>query len=431
MGEDVAGDVRDIDRAVHLSGGHVVAILVDAAHVIQDIEHIRDLAGLFQFPPESKQPNTGTGSQGFQDCLGVHRAAHVLKPQGRDAGKGRTGEIRQGILVADDERGDSGRQMQHSEHTAVGQRHTGDLGAIEIHLFNARATGQIHGFLVAGSKAGAVADIQLLQQLVLAQIQRLEVSVGVILGGVAQDELLQLGGIDELGIAHPERRKIAHIGKLRCGINIDFRIVHIVEGALHDVGFVSLCSGLHQIGTIFHCGIHVSVWRDRDIRLGIATQGDDIGQRVTGIVLGVDIPEAVIQPPLSLLCLGAKKHRKISRRALLLQWSQVLEPGILIEDGFRPLGLMLLKCLLDLVIGDHPGGAKSLIHGPQLFREHLPQVLPEYGLLTVVDVSTTRRTVDVLQIVGEHKGAFVVDPNRGIHVVGQKYDLLIHLHPPY
>ena len=320
--------------------------------------------------------------------------------------------------------------MQHSEHTAVGQRHTGDLGAIEIHLFNARAAGQIHGFLIPGSKAGAVAHIQLLQQLVLAQIQRLKVAVGVILGGVAQDQLLQLGGVDKLRIAHTKRRKIAHIGKLRCGINIDFRIVHIVEGALHHVGLVSLCSGLHQVGAVLHCGIHIGIRGDGNVGLGIATQSDDIRQRVTGIVLGVDIPKTVIQPPLSLLGLGAKEHGQIGCGALLLQWSQVLEPRILIEDGFRPLGLMLLKCLLDLVIGDHPGGAKGLIHGPQLFREHLPQVFPEYGLLTVVDVSTTRRTVDVLQIVGEHKGAFVVDPNRGIHVVGQKYDLLIHLHPP-
>ena len=64
---------------------------------------------------------------------------------------------------------------------------------------------------------------------------------------------------------------------------------------------------------------------------------------------------------------------------------------------------MGFKGRLNLVIGKCPGRAKALIHGPKLIREHFTQVLPEYRLLAIEYIGTTFRTVDVLQIVGEHK----------------------------
>ena len=105
MGYDITGDIWDIYCSIDLGGRHIVTILVDSSHIIQDIKHVGYLCRLFKLPPETKKSHTGTSAERFQDCLCIHATSYILKPQGRDAGKRRAGEIHNGALVTDDERG--------------------------------------------------------------------------------------------------------------------------------------------------------------------------------------------------------------------------------------------------------------------------------------------------------------------------------------
>lgn len=57
------------------------------------------------------------------------------------------------------------------------------------------------------------------------------------------------------------------------------------------------------------------------------------------------------------------------------------------------------------------------------FNKGLPDINPQDGLLTVVDISPGLGVVDVLQIVREHQRTLVVDANSRIEVIGQREPL--------
>ena len=148
-----------------------------------------------------------------------------------------------------------------------------------------------------------------------------------------------------------------------------------------------------------------------------------IGQGIPGIVLGVQIAETVIQPPFSLLGLGALQHGEVAGRVLLHQRLEVFKVGVLIEHRFGPLCLMLLKPLFRHGEGQRAIGTQLLIHGLDVLIECLPDINPQDGLLAVVDISPGLGVVDVLQIVGEHQRTFVVDADGRIEVIGQREPL--------
>ena len=144
---------------------------------------------------------------------------------------------------------------------------------------------------------------------------------------------------------------------------------------------------------------------------------------VPGIVLGVQIAETVIQPPFSLLGLGALQHGEVAGCVLLHQGLEVLEVGVLVEHRFGPLCLMLLKPLFRHGEGQRAIGTQLLVHGLDILKESRPDIDPQDGLLTVVDISPGLGVVDVLQIVGKHQRTLVVDADGRIEVVGQREPL--------
>ena len=87
---------------------------------------------------------------------------------------------------------------------------------------------------------------------------------------------------------------------------------------------------------------------------------------------------------------------------------------------------MVFKGLLHTGVRKGSRRTERLVHGLQLRGEHLSKVLPEDGLLAVEDVRAALGLVDVLQIVGEHEGTFVIDSDGRIEVVGQPHDLFLH-----
>ena len=84
---------------------------------------------------------------------------------------------------------------------------------------------------------------------------------------------------------------------------------------------------------------------------------------------------------------------------------------------------MLLKPLFRHGEGQRAIGAQLLVHGLDILIESCPDIDPQDGLLTVVDIGPGLGMIDVLQIVGEHQRAFVVDADGGIEVIGQREPL--------
>ena len=80
MGYDIPGDIRDIYCSIYLGRGHIVAVLVDSSHIIQDIKHVGYLCRLFKLPSETEKSHAGTGAERFQDCLCIHATSYILKP---------------------------------------------------------------------------------------------------------------------------------------------------------------------------------------------------------------------------------------------------------------------------------------------------------------------------------------------------------------
>ena len=263
--------------------------------------------------------------------------------------------------------------MQGLDDTAFRQLQTGNRRAIKINVLDVAASGDIYRL----RQQRAVPDIDGPQQLVVAQIQFRQIPVGIRCAGITDLQALQFHGFGEIRVTNHQAGKVSDRGKLGCAVDIDFCVVHVIQRARQRGLGISGRACLHQIGTVLNRRIDVSVRLHRDICLGVPTDGDDIRQAVTGIVLGVDITEAVIEPPLPLFCLGPLQHGQVGGVALLHQRSQVFKPGILIEDRLRPLSLMLFKHLLDLFIRNSAGRPESLVHGFHLIKKGSSHVLPK------------------------------------------------------
>ena len=240
---------------------------------------------------------------------------------------------------------------------------------------------------------------------------------------IADLQLLKPGGHGEVGIAYHQPGEITDGLQLTGTVDINLGVVHIRQRTGQRVCHIAVCPLLHQIGAVLHGGVDIRIGCDSNIVFGIATESHHIGQRIPGIIFGVQIAETVIQPPFSLLGFGALQHGEIACRVLFNQRLEVLEIGVLVEYGFGPLCLMLRKALFRHRKGERTFRAQLLVHLLEFLEEHRTDIDPQNRLLTVIDVSTGRHVVDILQIVGEHQRTFVVDADGGIEVIGQRKPL--------
>ena len=171
--------------------------------------------------------------------------------------------------------------------------------------------------------------------------------------------------------------QIPYALQLGCGENHNLRIVHIVQRAFQQCGCVPMAPILNQVGTVLDGGIDVSVRRDDYIGLSIATDGYDVGQAVPSVVLRVNIPKPVVQPPAPLGLLRAQEHGEVRGVPLLHQGREVLKPCVLVEDGLRPVGLVATEHLLNLRIRQCTRGPQLFVHCRQFLEESGAKVLPE------------------------------------------------------
>ena len=277
----------------------------------------------------------------MQNLPQVEHLAHILQSERGDVVIPANHEIRNARLVSDGQIGDRLRQMQGFQNTAVGQLDTRHRCPLKVKMLNVGAAGHIHSLL----EVRAVADIQRPQQGVVAQVQFGQVAVGVAVCRIADLQALEPGGHGEIRVAHHQPGKVADGLKLTGTVDINLGVVHIGQWTGQRVCHIAVRPLLHQIGAVLDGCVDVRIRRDGNIILGIATEGHHIGQGIPGIVLGVQVAEAVIQPPLSLLGLGALQHGEVAGGVLLHQGLEVLEVGVLVEHRFGPLCLMLLKPL--------------------------------------------------------------------------------------
>ena len=392
---------------------------IQTAHGVQQIIERQNVRRILEGAFQPGDTDTGTNGNAVQNLPQVEHLAHILQAQRGDVVIPANHEIRNARLVSDGQIGDRLRQMQVFQNTAVGQLDTRHRRPFKVKMLNVGAAGHIHSLL----EVRAVAGIQRPQQGVVAQVQFGQVAVGVAVCRISDLQALKPGGHGEIRVAHHQPGKVADGLQLTGTVDINLGVVHIGQRTGQRVCHVSVGPLLHQIGAVLHRSVDICIRRDGNIILGVATEGHHIGQGIPGIVLGVQIAEPVIQPPLSLLCLGALQHGKVAGCVLLHQGLEVLEVGILIEHCFGPLRLMLLKPLFRHGEGQRAIGAQLLVHGLDVLIECLPDINPQDGLLTVVDISPGLGVVDVLQIVGEHQRTFVVDADGRIEVIGQREPL--------
>ena len=237
------GDILNPHRAAHLGLVHVVALLVQATHGVQPVVEGQDVRRRVKAPVEADEPHAGIGRDRRQNVRRWHRAADVLQPQGCDVGVPRQNEVRNAGLVADGQVGDGVRQVQHLQDAAVWQRASGDGRAVEIDVLQARASGEVHRL----GHVWAIPHVQSLHQHVVAQIQLRQVGVGVGVGAVAQLQGLQFSCHAELRVAYLQPGEVPNVFDLAGRVNIDFRVVDVVQGTFQGVAAAPQCPGLHQV----------------------------------------------------------------------------------------------------------------------------------------------------------------------------------------
>lgn len=111
---------------------------------------------------------------------------------------------------------------------------------------------------------------------------------------IADLQLLKPGSHGEVRIANHQPGEVANRLQLTGAVDVDLGVVHIGERAYQGVCLIPICPLLYQIGAVLHGGVDIHIRRDSNIVLGVAAKRHHIGQSIPGIVLGVQITEAVI-----------------------------------------------------------------------------------------------------------------------------------------
>ena len=119
---------------------------------------------------------------------------------------------------------------------------------------------------------------------------------------------MEFCGHREIGEADFKTAQVSYGRQLRSAVDVDFCIVDSCQRVDKRCGNVPLAALGHKVRAVLDRGINVGIRRDRDIRLGVATDLDKVTQSIARVVLGVDVAEAVVQPPLSLFSLTALRH---------------------------------------------------------------------------------------------------------------------------
>ena len=88
---------------------------------------------------------------------------------------------------------------------------------------------------------------------------------------------------------------------------------------------------------------------------------------------------------------------------------------------------MFFKHALNVIIRDNALGAQLAVHGTKLTGESFAEIIPENGILPIEYLGIING-VGIFQVVGENEGAFVVDADGGIEVVGKQHDFLFERH---
>lgn len=111
---------------------------------------------------------------------------------------------------------------------------------------------------------------------------------------IADLQLLKPGSHREISVAYHQPGEVANGLQLTGTVDINLGVVHIGQRTGQRVCHIAVCPLLHQIGAVLHGGVDIRIRRDSNIVLGVAAKRHHIGQSIPGIVLGVQITEAVI-----------------------------------------------------------------------------------------------------------------------------------------
>ena len=412
----------DMNSTADLCLVHVVAVLVQTTHGIQFVKDTLYTFVAVGTNGNTKQTHTAVCGHAHEDCKRINRTRILQTQSGHILRRGHD-ELGQIRLIADGQVGNGARQVQLLQNAAIGQGHARDCCVVEIHILNVGTATQIDsrcGVYIHSrvAQVGTVPHIQGTQQNIVTSVKLCQVGICVAFAAVTQLQTGQLRACGKFCIAYLQVLQIAKVGNLACRVDVDFGIVQIIHGAFQHIAVTTQCSLLYQIRAILDSSVNICIGGDSHITLGVASQGDKVFQRITGIVLTVDVAETVIQPPLSLCFLAALEHTQIRAIVLIKQRCKVLVVGILVEDNLRPHLLVILESSFYILIAKYIIRTELLVHRHQFLGVSITDVIPEHALLTRVYLCAMNK-VGVLQLIAKGQFAFVVDTDCSIHIVRQ------------
>ena len=98
----------------------------------------------------------------------------------------------------------------------------------------------------------------------------------------------------EFRITNLQATQVADRLNLARRVNINLSVVHIGKRTGQRVASASKCAHLLKITAVLDASVDVGIRLDRDVCFGIASQGYNVAQAVTRIILGVHVAESVV-----------------------------------------------------------------------------------------------------------------------------------------
>ena len=137
--KDSAGDCIDLNRSKHLRLLFIAADFIEAAHSVQNIQHLCNIFVSIHMPNKTDHSDSGTGIQSIYDALRIYRITIILQPQCRDSCHRRQNKVCDPGMADDRQVGQCSRQVQRLDDAALRKIQTGDRRAIEIDVLDIRA----------------------------------------------------------------------------------------------------------------------------------------------------------------------------------------------------------------------------------------------------------------------------------------------------
>ena len=280
-----SGEGGCVDGSGDLCLLDIVSVLVQTAHGVEQVESCLDICSSRAFPVKTNQPHAGAGRDRVEDGPLVNRGGVVLQAECRDVRVARADEFREQVLIPDRDVGHRVGKVELFQDAADRERQALDLCSVKVCLLDDLASGHIHGFLLAGPESRAVSCVDFPEQGIASERQVVEVAVLVFGRLVADLDLLQVRGHGEVRKAHLQAGDIADRGDLSRGVNVDLRIVQSRDRAFQRGRSAGRTPLLDEIGTVFDRRIDRRVRRDGDVVLCVASELNDLIQRVARVVL--------------------------------------------------------------------------------------------------------------------------------------------------